>query len=226
MVIQLLVFRRRVSHQCTACNAKVGTCIVQYLIYQEIFLFPTQVGIYTFYIRHEHLTNFGSGLVYCSQCFQQWSLVVECFTGVGDEDCWDTQSLVYNKSWRRYIPCSISTCLEGISDTSIRKARCIRFLLDKKLAGKAFDDISVFIEFDEPVMLFSCSISKRLEPVSIVSYIECLSPTLHSVGNHIGHFTVEWNTFFDGVDDRLVSFARKELLHLLAVEYVGTVIIG
>ena len=48
--------------------------------------------------------------------------------------------------------------LECVADTTVGERRSIRFLLDKQLSGKAFNDISVFSEFDEAVMLFGCTV--------------------------------------------------------------------
>ena len=224
VVIQLLVLWRWVSHQCSTGDAKVRTSIVESSIYQEIFLFPSQVSVNTLYIRHEHLAYFGSSLVYSCQCLEQWSLVVECLAGIRDEDGRDTQSLVYDEGWRWYVPCGITTSFEGIADTTVREARCIRFLLYQEFAREAFDYTTVVTEFDESVVLLCRTVGQWLEPVCIVSYIECLCPALHAVGNHVRHFAVEGDTLFDGVDNRLICFGRKEFLHLLAVEYMNSVI--
>ena len=226
VVVQLLVLRRGVAHQGAAGDAEVRAGIVKGSIYQEVFLFPAQVGIYSLHFWHEHLAHFGSSLVDSSQCLEQWSLVVECLSGVRDKDGRDTQGLVDDEGRRRYIPSGISACFERVADTPVREARCIRFLLDEQLARESFDDVAIVVEFDESVVLLGRAFSKGLEPVCIVSYIICLCPALHAVGNHVGHFSVEGNTFLDGIDHSLVSFARKEFLHLLTVEYMGTVIVG
>ena len=41
VVVQLLVFGRRVSHQRTSCEEEVGTGIIECLIHEEILLLPT-----------------------------------------------------------------------------------------------------------------------------------------------------------------------------------------
>ena len=224
MVVQLLVFRRGVSHQGTSGDAKVGTCVVQGCIDQKIFLFPSQVGIYSFYVGCKHFTNRCGGFVYGCKGLQEGSLVVECFACIRDEDGWDTKGLVYNECRRRYVPCGVSSCFEGVTDTSVWEARCIGFLLDEELARKAFDYISVFVEFNETVVLLGGAISQRLKPVSVMGYIECFGPTLHAVGNHVGHFAVERNTLFDSIYNGFVGFARKEFLHFLTVEDVSSVV--
>ena len=224
VVVQLLVLRRGVSHQGASGNAQVRTGIVQGRIYQEVFLFPSKVGIYTLHIGHEHPAYFGCCLVYCCQCFQKRCLVVQCFTGIGDEDGRNTQGLVHNEGRRRHVPRRVASGFECVTDTSVRKTGSIRFLLDKQLAGKTFNHISVITEFDESVVFLGGAVGKGLEPVGIMSYVESLCPAFHAIGNHVRHFAVERNTLLDGVDDCFVSFARKKFLHFLTVEHMSTVV--
>ena len=99
-------------------------------------------------------------------------------------------------------------------------------MLDKQFSGEAFNDPSVFAELDKTVMLFCCSVCKRLKPVRIMSYIERFSPTFHAIGNQIGHFTTDGSTFFNGIGYRLISFFRKIFLHFLTIEYMTAIIIG
>ena len=121
VVIQLLVFGRRMSHQGAAGETQVGACVIKYGVYQKIFLFPTQICIHAFYIRVKHLANFGCCFVHCTECFQQRCFIVKCFACIGYENSGDTQCAVYNKSRRRNVPCRIAACFECISDSAIRE---------------------------------------------------------------------------------------------------------
>ena len=98
-------------------------------------------------------------------------------------------------------------------------------MLNQQFSGESFNDSAVFAEFDKAVMLFGGSVCQRLKPVCVVGDVERLGPALHAVGNQVGYFTADRCTFFDCIGNSLIGFLRKILLHLLAVEYVATIII-
>ena len=213
------------SHQCTSGDAEVGTGIVERGVHEEVFLFPTEVGIDTLHVRYEKFTYFGRRLIDCCQRFQERCLVVECLAGVRDKYGRNTQCLVYDEGRGGNVPCGVASCLESIANTSVGKARSIRFLLDEQFAGETLDDVSVIAELDEAVMLLGGTVGERLKPVRVMGYVESLCPTLHAVGNHVRHFAVEGNTVLDGIDDCLVGFFGKKFLHLLAVKHVCAVVV-
>ena len=149
MVVQLLVLRRGVSHQGASGDAQVGTCVVQGGVYQEVFLFPSQVGIYALYLREEHAAYFGRCFVYGGQCFQQRSLVVERFAGVRYEYGRDTQGRIDDEGRGGNVPCRVSACFKCIADASVGETGGVGLLLDEKLAGEAGDAVT----FDQVVAI-------------------------------------------------------------------------
>ena len=129
MVFQLLVLGSFMPHQRTSGEQQVWTGGIQSFVYQEIFLFPSQISHHLLHIRVKIVTNIYSCLINRTQRLQQRSFVVQRFTGISDKYSRDTQRIIHNKDRRRWVPGTISTSLEGITDTTVRKRRGIRFLL-------------------------------------------------------------------------------------------------
>ena len=77
MVFQLLVLGRVVSGQGASGHQQVGTGSIQTFVNQEIFLFPTQIGIYFLDVGVEVVAYLYGSLVNCTQCLQQRCLIVE-----------------------------------------------------------------------------------------------------------------------------------------------------
>ena len=90
MVVHLLVLGTLVSHQGATGHYQVRASRIQSLVDQEILLFPTKINLYFLHIIVEELANLGSSLVDGMQRTEQWSLIVESLTGVGNEDSRDT----------------------------------------------------------------------------------------------------------------------------------------
>ena len=91
MVIHLLVLRRVVSHQGTARKHQVRTSRVKALIYQEVLLLPTEIGLHLLYLWIEIVAHLGSRLTQGMERAEQWSLVVQSLTGIRYKDGWDTE---------------------------------------------------------------------------------------------------------------------------------------
>ena len=104
VVVHLLVLGTLVAHECAACEHEVGAGRVEAFIHEEIFLFPSQVTRHLCHIVIEELAYVGGGTIHGMQCAQQWSLIVEGFTGVGDEDGGDTQCVVDDEHGRCGVP--------------------------------------------------------------------------------------------------------------------------
>ena len=106
------------THQGAACKHQVGTGCIEALVDEEVLLLPTQVGNDFLHIGIEVVAYVGGCHVDGMECTEQWCLVVECLTGVGDEDCRNTECIVDDEYWRCRIPGRIATCLEGGADTA------------------------------------------------------------------------------------------------------------
>ena len=74
--------------------------------------------------------------------------------------------------------------------------------------------------FDEGIMLLSCSLRERLEPVSVVRRPHVLGPFLHALGHRISDAAVEPGAIVDDVDEFRIDLGREVAIHLLAVENV------
>ena len=220
MVLELLVFAALMAHQRTSAEQQVGAGGVESFVYQEIFLLPTEVGIYFLYLRVEVMAYVDGSLVYGFERFQQWGFIVEGFAGVGDEDGRDTQGVTHDKSRRGRVPGGVTAGFERITDTAVREAGGIGFLLYEQFAGKLFDHAAFAVVFDESVMFFGCPFGEGVEPVGIMCCTHFDGPFLHTGGYGVGSFAVEGGTVVDGVDQSGIGFFRKILEHLLAVEYV------
>ena len=65
------------AHQRAAGHQQVRTCGIKALIYQEVLLLPTQIGIDLLYIRIEVVADIDRCLVDCLQGFQERSFIVQ-----------------------------------------------------------------------------------------------------------------------------------------------------
>ena len=61
LILQLLILRGRMAHERTTTQFQIGTGIIQSLIHQKIFLFPSQRGNHSLHVFIEILAN-----IHCS----------------------------------------------------------------------------------------------------------------------------------------------------------------
>ena len=121
VVVHLLVLRRVVSHQGTACKHQVRASRIETLIYQEVLLLPSEIGLHLLHLRVKIVANLGSRLTQSMERAEQWSLVVQSLTGIRYKDGRDTEGIVDDEHRRCWIPCRIATSLEGVADTAVRE---------------------------------------------------------------------------------------------------------
>ena len=118
VVVHLLVLGTIMSHKSATCKHKVRTSCIKIGINKEIFLFPAKVACYFLYIRIEITTHIGSCNINSMKGTKQRSFVVESLTCVRNEDSWNTKSIVDNEYRRCWIPCTIATSFESVTDTA------------------------------------------------------------------------------------------------------------
>ena len=94
---------------------------IEALIYQEVLLFPTEIGLHLLYLWIEIVAHLGSRLTQGMERTEQWSLVVQSLTGIRNKDGRDTEGIVDDEHRRCRIPCRIATSLEGVADTAVRE---------------------------------------------------------------------------------------------------------
>ena len=100
MVLQLLVLAGFVSHQGAPGQQQVGTGGIQSFVYQEVFLFPAQVGHHFLHFRVEVTAHVHGGFAHSTQGFQQWRFVVQRLAGVSNENGRDAQGVVHHEDRR------------------------------------------------------------------------------------------------------------------------------
>ena len=220
VVIHLLVFCRRMSHQGASCEQQIGTGRVEAFVDEEVFLFPTEVGDDFLYLRIEILCYCCCSLVDGLQALQQWCLIVKSLTSIRDEDCWNHQGIAHYEDWRGWVPCRIPACLKGRADATRGEGRSVRLLLNERLARELFYHTTHTIMLNEGIMLLGSSIGERLEPVSTMGHTKFHSPLLHTVGNLVGCLTIEWGTIVYDIKHLGVGVFVKILGHLCFIKDV------
>ena len=69
VIFQLLILSTVMPHECTSCHQQIGAGGIKTFVYQEIFLFPSQIGDYLLYLRVEITAYIDSCFIYGSQGF-------------------------------------------------------------------------------------------------------------------------------------------------------------
>ena len=149
-------------------HGEVRTGRVEVLVHQKVLLLPTQERddfVYIFIKIKAHLLGrFAQRL----DGTDQWSLVVQCLTRVGDEYGRDTERIIDDEGGRRGIPGRIAACLEGVAQTPVGETGGIRLLLYQQLTAKLFDHTAEAIQLGKGVMLLGRTVGQRLKPVRIM----------------------------------------------------------
>ena len=121
MVVHLLVLGRIVTHQGASGEHQVWASRIEALIYQEVLLLPSEIGLHLLHLRVKIVAHLGSRLTQSMERAEQWSLVVQSLTGIRYKDGRDTEGIVDDEHRRCWIPCRIATSLEGVADTAVRE---------------------------------------------------------------------------------------------------------
>src|SRR5690606_867756 len=150
---------------------------------------------------------------------QQRSLIIECFTGVRHEDRRDTQGFFEDENRRGRIPSRVATSLEGRTDPTIWKRRCIRLLLYQR---RSLELLNARIHIEKRIMLLRGRACQRLKPVSEVSDTLGKCPSLDCSGYLFGSIRVDLGSFIDRLHYLLICRWGQRGLHLVDTEYIGT----
>ena len=97
VVFHLLVLGGVMPHQGASRQHQVGTCHIKALVYQEVFLLPSQIGNHLFHLGVKIMTYLGGGHVHGMERAQQWRFVVERLARIRNEDSGDTERVVHDK---------------------------------------------------------------------------------------------------------------------------------
>ena len=208
MIIQLLVLSTFMSHQCTSGQHQIGTCRPKALIHQKIFLLPPQIGIHFFYFRIKITAYFNSRMIDCIQSPQQRCFKIQCLSCISNKNSRNTQGRVDDKSRRRRVPSAVSPGFKSIPDTSARKTRCIRFLLNQQFTCKFLQHTSFRIVFNKGIVLFSSSPCQGLKPMGIMSCSHIHSPLFHTCSDTICHFAAQRSPMLHCIQQTFIALFR------------------
>ena len=117
--------------------------------------------------------------VQCLHGAEKRSLFIQCFATVGAECCRNVKCSVFNECRRSWIPCSISSCLEGGTQSAGGETGSIRFTFYKFLTGEIHDYLSIACWRDKAVMFFCCYVCHWLKPVCIMCCSVFYCPFFH-----------------------------------------------
>ena len=98
--------------------------------------------------------------------------------------------------------------------------------MNEQFAAEIFNHASLAIVFDEGVVFFCRAFGQWLKPVRVVCHAVFHSPLLHAFSHLVCHFAIKTNALVHHVNHLLVHILREVLVHLFAVEYLGTKILG
>ena len=119
VVIQFLTFCRFCTEQSASADFQVKALVVQLVIYKEVFLFCT-----------DHWNDLGNGLVAqsaqktytflrnCLHGTKQRCFCIQCLSVVGAECSRDKQSSITDKCWGSWVPCGVSSCFKGSTQST------------------------------------------------------------------------------------------------------------
>ena len=226
VVVHLLIFGTVVSHQGAAGEEQVGACGIESFVDEEVFLFPTEVGLYLPHIVVEVLAHLKSGFIDGSERFFERGFVVERFTGVGDENGGNHQCVADEEDGTCRIPSRVAARLESGADAAVGEGGGIGLLLHEEFARKFFDHTAFAIVLHESVVLLGSAFGERLKPVCTMSGTHLDGPLLHTLGDEVGSWEIKRSATIEGCAIALIGFEREILAHLLVVEHVLGIVAG
>ena len=220
MVFKLLTLRAVVPHECATCEHQIGTSVVEGFIHEEVFLFPAKVGVNVLDLFVEVRAYLACGVTECRRRADERGLVIQSLPGISNEHRRDTQRITDQEHRRRGIPRRVTARLEGVTDTSARKRRCVGLLLIQRVTAELLKQQAVF-EGKERVMLLGSAACERLEPVREVRCTALDSPLTDTDSHDAGYVAMDRATVIYVVEQLLQYILGYILLHPLAGEYVA-----
>ena len=213
VVVQLLATRRFRTEKGTTGVNQVFTFFPHFFIYEEIFLFRTNSAVNADSINAEQLQQLAGCFAGCIHGTQQRSLFIQHFAGVGAEGCRNAQAVIFDKCIGGRVPCCIAAGFKGCTQTAGREAGSIGFALNQLFAGEVHDNTAFSSRRNEAFMLFSSDAGHRLEPMGEMSAAMLQSPVLHSIGDDISNFQIQWSACQHCCLICLIGCSRQTILH-------------
>ena len=226
VIVQLLVLGGIVAEERPARDHQVGPGSVQGFVNQEILLLPAQVGIDLGNGRIEEPAHGHCGIVHGLQSLFERGLVVQGFSGVGDEHGGYTKRIVQDEDRRGGVPGRIPAGFEGGTETAAGERGSVRLLLGQHRTVEGFDHASLPVIVDEGIVLFGRPFREGLKPVGDVRNPVFQGPHLHSTGHRIGRFPVQGFSSLDTGEQRAESVFIQVTGHFQAVEHPFSEVFG
>ena len=167
MVLQLLPLRRLCAEQRTSAENQVLAPAVLLAVNKKVFLFRSNRRIDMCDVPVSKQTQDAQGLfVKGLHRAQERRFFIERNARIGIKNRRNAQRVILDERIGRRVPRGIAARLKGRAQTAGRKARRVRFALDKFFPGKLHNDPPVALRRNKAVVLFSRDPRHRLEPLS------------------------------------------------------------
>lgn len=213
-------------HQGAAGDHKVRSRGIERLIDKEIFLLPSEVGIYLRDRLVEEAADRGGRIRNGLEGLFERGFVVQGLTGVGDEDGRDAEGVIDDKHRGSRIPGRVASGLECGADASVGERGCVRFLLGEGLSVKSLYDSTLAVILDQRVVLLGGALCQRLEPVGHVGHVMLHSPLFHTLCDSVSGLPVKGLSVVDAVKERVQGLGVQVLVHFGTVKDQFSVVVG
>ena len=223
VLFQLLTLGRGSAEQSAAGQDQVLTCLVVFLLDEEVLLLRADGGGNVVHILAEQLQDTDGLTGQCIHGTQQGGLLIQRLAGVTDEGGGDAQHIILDEGVAGGVPCGVAAGLAGSTQTTGGEGRSVGLAAHQLLAGELHDRGAVAHGGDEAVVLLTGDAGQRLEPVSVMGSAQLHGPALHHAGHDVCHFDVQRGTLVQGALQRFVSRARQALLHDMFVKDLAAV---
>ena len=223
MLFELLALGRGSAEQGAAGQDQVLTCLVVFLLDEEVLLLRADRGGHIVHILAEQLQDTDGLIGQRVHGTQQRSLFIQRLAGVADEGGGDAEHIILDEGVAGGVPCGVAAGLAGSAQAAGGEGGSIGFAAHQLLAGELHDGSAVAHGGDEAIVLLAGDAGQRLEPVGVVGSAQLHGPALHHAGHNVGHLDVQRSTLVQGAFQALVSRARQALLHHMFVEDLAAV---
>ncbi len=151
---KLLTFARMRSKKSTTRQNQVLTHCIIFFFDQKIFLLSTNSCCHARNINTKIFKRFYCLMRNCRHRPQQRSLFVKRLSSIRTKCCWNTKHLIFDKSIAGRIPCRITARFKCGTNTTRWERRRIWLSLDKLLARKSHDSLTVYLRIQKCIVLF------------------------------------------------------------------------
>ena len=174
------------THEGAAGEHEVRAGGEEVFVYQEVFLFPAQEGVHALHFGVEELAHGNGCIVYGLEGLLERGLIVQCFSGVGNEDGGDAQGVVLDEYGGGRIPGGVAAGFEGGADTAVGEGGGVGLLLNQGFAVELLNHAAFSVGVQEGVVFLCGALGEGLEPVGDMGGAVLQRPYLHAFGYFVG----------------------------------------